>query len=127
MNDDEYYIPEDEDDQAAADLAEYEMYVREQNRKSRALLAHPEALALARPVAEELARLVVQHAKVDGMTTLAEVIRDCLIEDVLIASFGSRPALLQKPFSRAGYQAVRKSLDAACSALEALLAAETSR
>jgi hypothetical protein len=37
MNADEYYIPEDDDDQAAADLAEYEMYVHEQNRKSRAL------------------------------------------------------------------------------------------
>ena len=127
MNADEYYIPEDDDDQAAADLAEYEMYVQEQNRKARALLCHPEAMALARPVAEELARLVLQHTRVDGMTTLAEVIRDSLCEDVLVNALEGRTALLQKPFSRAGYQAVRKALDAAREAFEALLAAEAAK
>jgi len=124
MNSDEYYIPEDDDDQAAADLAEYEQFVLEQNRKARALLTHPEAMALARPVAEVLASHVKQHAKVGGATTLAEVIRDSLCEDVLVNALEGRTALLQKPFSRAGYQAVRKTLDAAREAFEALLAAE---
>ena len=127
MHSDEYYCHQDDDDQAAADLAEYEMYVREQNRKSRALLSIPGALEIARPVAEVLAGLVLQHAKVDGMTTLAEVIRDSLCEDILVNALEGRPALLQQTFGRACYIAVRKSLDAACSALEALLAAETSR
>lgn len=125
MNTDEYYIPEDDDDQAAADLAEYEQYVHEQNRKSRSLLAHPDALALARPFAEDLTRLVQQHAKPDGMTTLLEVIRNSLCEDVFVVkAFDGRTGLLQQPFSRDGFIAVHQSLDAACSAFEALLAAE---
>jgi hypothetical protein len=125
MNDDEYYIPEDDDDQAAADLAEYEQYVHEQNRKSRSLLAHPDALALARPFAEDLTRLVQQHAKPDGMTTLLEVIRDSLCEDVFVVkAFEGHTALLEQTFNRAGYLAIRQSLDAACSAFAALLAAE---
>ena len=124
MNSDEYYIPEDDDDQAAADLAEYEQFVLEQNRKARALLSHPDALALARPVAEDLTKLVLQHAKVGGATTLTELLRDSISEDVLVNALEGRTALLQKPFSRAGYQSVRKTLDAAREAFEALLAAE---
>jgi len=127
MNADEYYIPEDDDDQAAADLAEYEQYVIEQNRKARTLLSHPDALALARPVAEDLARLVLRHPKVGGATTLAEMIRDSLCEDVLVNALEGRTALLRAPVSRAGFIAIRQTLDAACAGFEALLAAEPSQ
>ena len=127
MNADEYYIPEDEDDQAAADLAEYEQFVLEQNRKARALLSHPDALALARPVAEDLTKLVLQHAKAGGATTLAEMTRDSICEDVLLKALEGRTALLQAPFSREGFIVIRKTLDAACLAFEALLAAEAAK
>jgi len=127
MHTDEYYCHQDEDDQAAADLAEYEMYVLEQNRKSRALLSHPDALAVARPVAEELARLVLQHRKVRGATTLAEMLRNSICEDVLVKALEGSTAILQMAFSRAGYYPIRKSLDAACRDFEALLAADASK
>jgi len=127
MNSDEYYIPEDDDDQAAADLAEYEQFVLEQNRKARALLSHPEAMALARPVAEVLASHVQQHAKVGGATTLTEILRDSICEDVLLKALEGRTALLQAPFSREGYIAIRQTLDTACHDFEALLAAEAAR
>ena len=122
MNSDEYYIPEDDDDQAAADLAEYEMYVHEQNRKARALLTHLGAFAIARPFAEELTNLVQQHAKLDGATTLADVLRDTVAEFVFANAVQEN--VLQRPFSRAGHIAVRKTLDDACTEFEALLAAE---
>jgi len=125
MNADEYYIPEDDDDQAAADLAEYEMYVHEQNRKARALLARQDALEIAQPFAEELTKLVQQHAKLDGATTLADVLRDTVAEFVFANAVQEN--VLQRPFSRAGFIAVRKTRDDACAAFEALLAAEASQ
>jgi len=125
MNSDEYYIPENDDDQAAADLAEYEMYVHEQNRKARALLARQDALEIAQPFAEELTNLVQQHAKLDGATNLAEVLRDTVAE--FLFANAVQEHVLQRAVSRTGHIAIRQVLDAACTALEGLLAAEAAK
>ncbi len=124
MYSDDYYSEVDECDDGRRQLEEYEVYVREQNAKANALLAHSGAKALARPVTEDLVGQVRRHATVNGSTTLADMLRNTIAEDVIIWTLQGRDALLRQPISRDGFIAIRNVLDQACSAFEALLAAE---
>jgi len=127
MRSDDYRSEDDDCDDGRQQLEEYERYVREQNAKANVLLSDSSAQVLARSIAEDLARLVRQHAAVNGGTTLADMLRDTIAENVVIWALQGRDALLLQPFGRAGFIAIRKALDAACRSFEECLAAEASR
>lgn len=124
MYSDDYRSEDDDCDDGRQQLEEYEMYVREIQRKATALLTIPDALVLAGRIAENLAGLVQQHSVPRFGTNLTDALRNSLCEDVFFNAMEQSNRLLQQPFSRTGYIAISKSLDDACSAFEALLAAE---
>ncbi len=127
MHTDDYFCHQDDDDQPAADLAAYDLYVIEQRRKSDLLLTHHGALTLARAVAEDLAGLVHAHALPDGHTTLGKLLAETVAEAVIEVAMEGSKGLPRQPISREGFIAIRKTLNAACLAFEALLAAEAAR
>jgi hypothetical protein len=124
MYSDDYYSEDDECDDGRQQLEEYEMHCREIQRKATALLTIPAAQVLAGSISGRLAHFVQKHASDAGRTTLQEMLQNTIAEDVIARALESRQSLLQQPFNRAGYLAIRQSFDAACSAFAALLAAE---
>jgi hypothetical protein len=118
---------EDDVEDGRRQLAEYELYIYEPDCKSRALLSRPDALVLARPFADELAHLVQQYSVPRDGSTLAEMLRYTLADGIISLALAGPDNLVTQPVSRAGYFAVRQTLDAACSAFEALLAAEAAK
>jgi hypothetical protein len=126
MSSDEYYCPEDDDSQAVDDLAEYELYIYEQDCKSRALLARPDAQVLARPFADELAHLVQQYSVPRGGSTLTKLIRYTLADGIISLALAGPDNLVIQPFSHEGYIAIIRTIDSACLAFETLLAEEAS-
>ena len=123
------YEFEDEgfEDAGRQQLEEYEMYVREQNGKANALLTIPAAHILARPLAEDLARLVKQHGTHNGRTSALEMLRNTVAEDLITEVMRDRQDILRRPVNRAGHIGVRRAVDAACLAFESLLAAEAAK
>ncbi len=113
------------EDSGRQQLEEYEMYVHEQNAKARALLTVSSALILGCSVADDLATLVRRHASQDGGTTLGDVLRDTVAEEVIAQAIN--PEALRQAVTREGFVAIRKMLDGACRAFEDLLAAQASR
>lgn len=108
-------------------LGEYELYIYEQDCKSRALLARPDALVLARPFADELAHLVQQSSVPHDGSTLAELLRYTLADGIISLALAGPDNLVTQPFSHEGYIAVRQTVNSVCTALEELLAAEVSK
>jgi hypothetical protein len=127
MHSDEYRSEDDECDDGRQMLEEYEMHCQEVQRKATALLTIPAAQVLVRQFAQDLANLVQIHATVNGPFTLSDVLRGSVPEKALIKTFEYCRGYLHMPVSRAGFIAIRTTLDAACAAFEALLAAEASR
>jgi len=120
------YEFEDEgfEDDGWQQLEEYEMQCREIQRKATALLTIPAAQALARKFAQGLANLVQTHADFNGPFTLSDVLKGSVLEKVLIETFRHCRNCLHMPLSHAGFIAIRKTLDAACTVFEALLDAD---
>jgi len=125
MHSDEYYCHQDDDDQAAADLAEYELFVYQQKLKARALLVCESALDIADHVVAYLAWLVREYAVPHSDSNLDEMLRDTVAE--LLISSELQESVLQQPISRAGYIEIRRILDGACEAFELVLAEEDAR
>jgi len=125
MQTDEYYCHQDEVDQAAADLAEYELFVYQQKLKARALLVCECALEISDPFVAYLTWLVQEYAVPHSDSNLGEMLRDTVAE--LLISSELQESVLQQPINRAGYIEIRRILDAACIEFEALLAAEDAR
>ena len=127
MHSDDYYSQDDECDDGRRQLDEYEMYVREQNAKANALFTIPAAHVLARPFAENLARLVKQHGTDNGRTSALEMLRNTVAEDLIMEVMSERQDILRRRVNRAGFKAIRVVLDDACRAFEALLAANSTK
>ena len=125
MHTDEYYCHQDDDDRAAADLAEYELYVYRQRLKSRALLVCESALEISASFVAYLAWLVQQYAVPHSGSNLGDMLRDTVAELLVSSELGI--GVLQQPISRAGYIEIRRILDSACIEFEALLVAEDAR
>lgn len=117
----------DDYDDGRQQLEEYEMHCREIQRKATALLTIPAAQVLAGRIAENLAGLVQQHSVPRSDTNFSDVLCDSLCEDVIVKAMEGCETLLLQPVSRDGFIAIRKALDQACSAFEALLAAEAAQ
>jgi len=117
----------DDAEDGGRQLAEYELYIYEQDSKSRALLSRPDALALARPFADQLAHLVQQYSVPHDGSTLAELLRYTLADGIISLSLAGLDNLVTQPFSHEGYIAVCQTVNTACSTFEALLAVEASR
>ena len=107
-------------------LADYDLFVYEQGCKARALLSLPGANVLASNIAEDLASLVQRHATTEeeANATLAYMLRDRVAAHVITRALKSSQALLHQPFSRDGFIAIGKLLDAICQAFEDLLQTE---
>jgi hypothetical protein len=128
MHSDEYASADDECDDGRQQLQEYEWHCQQIQYKANALLTLPAAAALARSVGENLTKLVQQHAMRNGRTMLLAILRDSIVERILIeqALKGRRDILLH-PVSADGSIALTDARDDACVAFEALLAAEPAR
>ena len=125
MDSDEYYCQQDEDDQAAADLAEHELFVYRQKLKAHAVLICESALDFSAPMVVYLTWLVEKYAVPHSDLNLGDMLRDTVAE--LLISSELQEGVIHQPISRAGYIEIRRILDGACEAFELLLVEEDAR
>ena len=116
------YDFEDEgfEDAGRQQLEEYEQFVREQNAKARALLAHPVGHIVGHIVAKELACIVRKHAYPDVNIALADILRDSILEHVVTWALMSREEILMRRVGQEGFAALQESLDGAWQLFAAL-------
>lgn len=74
-----------------------------------------------------LTLLVEQHATDDGRTTLLDILTGTVAEYVLMRTLKNNKGVLNQPFDRAGFFAIRNEVDEACTLFESLLAADVTR
>ena len=129
MYSDDYYSEDDECDDGRQQLEEYEEHCQEVQRKATALLTHPGALLFASIIADGIARTVQEHATLNdkGSATLKGILAGTVAEFILTQAIEHHLGALQQPLTRSGFIAIRQGVDAACTALEGLLAAEAAK
>jgi hypothetical protein len=110
-------------------LEEFVMYCLEIERKAELLLTHSGASYLASLFAGAIVRTVRRDAALDDKTDLAllDVLEGTLAEYILTQAIIKHEGVLNQPLTRSGLIAMRKTIDAACVAFEALLAADVAK